>query len=70
LAGAHAFVDVADDFEGGFGAVFVDFAGLDRFEIGFARVAQDVECVFAGEGAEFAALGPVDALGFDFDSAN
>lgn len=54
------FVDVSDGFKGGFYAVFFNLAGLKGGDEVFAREAQDIESVFAGEGDEFAGLGPVD----------
>jgi hypothetical protein len=62
LARADSLVDVGNDLEGGLDPVLVDIAILDSFDVCLAAEAKDVEGILAGEGDEFARLGPVDLI--------
>ena len=57
---SYRFLQVSDDAEGGFDAVFVCGPGVEAVQVSFAVKAQDVGCFGAGEGDEFAGFTPVD----------
>ena len=59
LAGADGFIDVGHDFEGCFDTVVFDLAGLQCFDVVFAREAENVKGLFTGKCYKFPRLGPV-----------
>ena len=52
-------VDVGDDFDGCFDAVFLHGTFLDGSDVVLAREAKDVECVLTGEANQLRILRPV-----------
>lgn len=58
------FIDVSDDLESGFNAIFVNLASLESGNVVFPREAEDVVGVVASQSDKFAVLRPVDLLLF------
>ena len=59
LACADGFVNVGNDFEGGFNAIFVAETLLKGFNVILAGKAEDIEGLFTGKRNKFTGFGPV-----------